>query len=643
MCGFAGWWQPEARIPRDEGLSCLRAMLDPMISRGPDEEGMWFDAEIGVALGFRRLAILDLTPAGHQPMTSHSGRFDLVFNGEIYNHADLRRDLESAGVQFRGRSDTEVLLEAIEIWGLDRTLPRLNGMFSLALWDRRGHCLRLARDRFGKKPLYYGWAGRSLLFGSSLHALRAHPEFKAGLDPSAIAAYLRYAYVPGPHSIFAGFHKLVPGSYLEIREPVPESLPEPTCYWDARQAAQNARGGVSTGTAEIAEAHLEDLLLDAVRLRSIADVPLGAFLSGGIDSSLVVALMCKLGGPPVKTFSIGFPQKAFDEAPYAKAVAAHLGTEHTELYIEPQAAQDVVSLLPSMYDEPFADSSQIPTFLVSQLARQHVTVALSGDAGDELFAGYGRYAVGEALFRRLGWIPGPLRRGLALACERFPAEIWDSTITATLGNRYGTLRLRKLGRALGPHSFMGTYREMVSYWSDLEGIMPGIPPAASVFEESMVTIAKLDPILQMMLVDTRSYLVDDILVKVDRASMANSLEVRNPFLDGRVFDFAWSLPLEQKWRPGDAKRILRQILYRHVPRALVDRPKMGFGIPLRDWLRGPLREWAEELLCPQALASIGLNQAPVQAAWNDLQTGNKATENLLWPVLMLQQWARFHP
>ena len=603
MCGFAGWWQPEARTPKEEGLARLRGMLAPLVPRGPDEEGLWSDPEVGVALGFRRLAILDLTAGGHQPMASHSGRFELVFNGEIYNHGELHRDLEAAGEQFRGRSDTEVLLEAIEAWGPEKTLPRLNGMFALALWDRRDHCLCLARDRFGKKPLYYGWAGGSLVFGSSLHALRLHPEFEARLDPSAMAAYLRFAYVPGPHAIFSGFHKLVPGAFLELREPIPGSLPEPMRYWDARQAALAARAGGPALSSEEAEVRLEELLLDAVSLRSIADVPLGAFLSGGIDSSLVVALLQRLGGSPVKTFSIGFPQKAFDEAPFARAVAAHLGTEHTECYVEPRQALDVVPLLPAIYDEPFADSSQIPTFLVSQLARQHVTVALSGDAGDELFAGYERYAVGQALLRRSGWLPAPIRRGMAHSCEHFPAALWDATVTAALGNRYGSARLRKLGRALGPQPFMNTYREMVSYWSDLEGIMPGIPVASSAFEDPLAETSGLEPIHQMMLMDTRSYLVDDILVKVDRASMANSLEVRNPFLDSRVFDFAWSLPLDQKWRSGDATRhqgcaARRQGKQRDADAEHDRRSSGGANLVLHEHQRGAVHPEERELAAP---------------------------------------------
>jgi asparagine synthase (glutamine-hydrolysing) len=352
----------------------------------------------------------------------------------------------------------------------------------------------------------------------------------------------------------------------------------------------------------------------------------------------VVALLQKLGGPPAKTFSIGFPQKAFDEAPYAKAVAAHLGTEHTELYVEPSQALNVVPLLPGMYDEPFADSSQIPTFLVSSLARQQVTVALSGDAGDELFAGYARYSLGQSFINRSRWLPGPIKQSLALACGRFPASLWDSTVTAALGNRFGSPRLRKLGRAFGPRSFTETYREMVSYWSDPGEVMPGVPVATGAFEEGFEGPAGLEPIHQMMLLDTRSYLVDDILVKVDRASMANGLEVRNPFLDSRVYDLAWSLPLDEKWRPGDAKRILKRILHRHVPRELVDRPKMGFGIPLRDWLRGPLRGWAEELLSPQSLASTGLNPRLVRKVWKELLSGSQPNENLLWPILVLQQW-----
>lgn len=639
MCGFAGWWEPEAATPRDEGHARLRAMLAPVVPRGPDEEGLWTDPESGVALGFRRLAILDLTPTGHQPMTSHSGRFELVFNGEIYNHLELRRELESAGTCFRGRSDTEVLLEALEAWGAEATLPRLNGMFAFALWDRRERCLLLARDRFGKKPLYYGWAGGHLLFGSSLHSLRAHPGFQAGMDPSAIAAYLRFAYVPGSHAIFSGFHKLLPGTFLEIRNPVAGHFPALKTYWDARQAAQRAQFEAPPRDHGEAETQLEELLLDAVRLRSMADVPVGAFLSGGIDSSLVVALMQKMGGHPARTFSIGFPQNAFDEAPYARAVAAHLGTDHTELYVEPRQALDTVPLLPGIFDEPFGDSSQIPTFLVSRLARQHVVVALSGDAGDEIFGGYERYLVGLTLLRRLDKVPVHLRNGLSQICIRFPASVWDATVVPIFGPRFGSQRLRKLGRALGPKGFMDTYLEMMSYWPAPGEILPGATPAPTVFEEDPGGTTELDPIHRMMLIDTRSYLVDDILVKVDRASMANGLEVRNPFLDGRVFDFTWSLPLDEIWRPGEAKRILRRILHRHVPRELVERPKMGFGIPLREWLRGPLREWGEDLLAPDSLTATGLVPGPVRAAWDGFQSG-EPTEIQLWPILVLQQWIR---
>ena len=619
MCGFAGWWEPGAGTTQAEGLARLRHMTNQIIPRGPDEEGLWFDPQAGLALGFRRLAILDLTPTGHQPMTSQGGRYVIVFNGEIYNHQDLRRELESTGTQFRGRSDTEVLLAGIECWGLEPTLLRLNGMFAIAIWDCQDRCLRLARDRFGKKPLYYGWSGGHFFFGSSLLALRAHDAFQETRDTASIAAYLRFSYVPGPNSIFVGIRKLLPGSFLELKESDSRQLPEPIRYWDARSAALRARHDECRMTEADTDQRLEELLTDAVRLRSLADVPLGAFLSGGIDSSLLVALLQKLGGSPVKTFSIGFPQAAFNEAPFAKAVAAYLGTEHTELYIDQQRALEVVPLIPSIYDEPFADSSQIPTYLVSQLARQHVTVSLSGDAGDELFAGYDRYAVVQGLRRRLGCIPLPLRQGMASTCQHLPAGLWDATVAAIFGRRFGSARLRKLGRVLMPQPLMTTYRDVVSYWPNPQEIMPEVSAATGAFEDWPIELDDLDPIHQMMLMDIRSYLVDDILVKVDRASMANSLEVRNPFLDSRVFDFAWSLPLDQKWQPGNAKRILKRILYRHVPRHLVDRPKMGFGIPLREWLRGPLRDWAEDLLNPQALATVGLDPRPVRAAWDTVR------------------------
>lgn len=644
MCGFAGWWDVTASATREETDLRLGRMLEALALRGPDDEGRWLDLEAGVALGFRRLSIIDLSPTGHQPMVSASGRHVLTLNGEIYNFMDLRRDLEGHGVTFRGHSDTEVLLEAIEHWGLEATLERLNGMFAIAVWNRQENSLSLARDRFGKKPLLYGWAGHHLLFGSTLHGLRRHPAFRAPVDRDALAAYLHFAYVPGPQCIFSGFRKLRPGSVMTLRQPTPGVLPEPVSFWDARLAAENASSRSSgMPSFEACADRLEELLLDAVRVRCIADVPLGAFLSGGIDSSLVVALMQRLGGPPARTFSIGFDDKPFDEAPYARAVARHLGTDHTELYVTPQQALDVVPLLPDIYDEPFADSSQIPTYLVSRLARTAVTVALSGDGGDELFGGYERYGVAQRLLARFGWLPAPVRHLGGWACGAAPARPWDATVGAILGPRFGSTRLRKLGRVLGHDRFADTYREMMAYWSQPEDLVPGARRIPTLFDTACSDSASMEPIHRMMFVDIQTYLVDDILVKVDRASMASSLEARNPFLDVRVHDFAWSLPLSFKWSEGVGKRILKQILHRHVPPALVDRPKMGFGIPLRDWLRGPLRDWADELLSPAALESSGLEPARILAAWAALKAGTGRMENPLWPVLVFQQWLRSDP
>lgn len=637
MCGFAGWWEIGATVPLEEASPRLRRMTDQMVSRGPDEEGTWVDPSAGVALGFRRLAILDLTPTGHQPMISGSGRLVMVFNGEVYNHQELRKELEADATHFRGRSDTEVVLQAIEHWGLEAALPRLNGMFALAIWDRGTHELSLARDRFGKKPLYYGWAGRTLLFGSTLAALRRHPAFDASVDPDALAAYLGFAYVPAPQTIFRGFRKLPQGSFLRMKAPAQGALEQPQSYWDPRQAAAEALRNPFHGSLEEAEGALEGLLSDAVALRMVADVPVGAFLSGGIDSSLVVALMKAQGGS-VRTFSIGFPEQGFDEAPYARAVAAHLGTDHTELYVEGEQARGVIPALASMYDEPFADSSQIPTYLVSRLARTQVTVALSGDGGDEVFAGYDRYRVGQSLAHRFGWVPGPMRSLLGTACEAMPAGAWDRSVGALFGPRLSARRLRKLGMALRSADFTGQYREMMAYWPDPWALVPGSQRLPDIYSEPEVPGGPMDPVGRMRLLDLRSYLVDDILVKVDRASMAVSLEVRNPLLDYRVHDFAWSLPGDYLWTPASSKRILRRILHRHVPASLVERPKMGFGVPLGQWLRGPLRPWAEDLLRPASLEAHGLNPLLIRDAWVSFLKGPSPIENNLWSVLMYQQW-----
>jgi len=637
MCGFTGYWDVRGRNTSQAALDILVDMTQALQHRGPDDEGHWQDPEGGVGLGFRRLSILDLSPEGHQPMHAHSGRHVMVFNGEIYNFRELRAEL---GGPWRGHSDSEVALEAIERWGLEKALARFNGMFAMALWDKETRVLSLARDPFGKKPLYYGWGEGVFLFGSELKALRKHPDFCPELDRDAMAAFLRFAYIPGPSTIYRKFRKLPPGALLCISEPEPGHLPEPTLYWDSRAEALHAREQGFAGTFREAADELESLLLDATQRRCVADVSLGAFLSGGIDSSLVTALMQRGSHTPVRTFTIGFQDRGFDEAPYAKRVADHLGTEHTELYLSSSEALDVIPKLPGMYDEPFADASQIPTYLLSRMTRQHVTVALSGDGGDELFGGYDRYRVGQMLMGRFQRLPSSLRRTLAWACRRIPGSGWDRTLGAVLGPRWSSSRFRKLGRVLAPADAQAIYRDMMSYWHAPEQLVVGASDPGSPAWRQDAIPAEWDPVSRMMLTDTLTYLVDDILVKVDRASMANSLEVRNPLLDKRVFTFAWRLPLGFKYDGGQGKRILKEILHRHVPRDLVEREKMGFGVPLGSWLRGPLRPWAEALLDPARLAEAGIAQEPVAMAWQGFCQRGEPNQDRLWPLLVLMQWMK---
>jgi asparagine synthase (glutamine-hydrolysing) len=635
MCGFAGYWDVKGRQTTHEALNTLKFMTRKLIHRGPDDEGFWQDQEAGLGLGFRRLSILDLGPEGHQPMLSHSGRYAMVFNGEIYNFKELRAEL---GGGWRGYSDSEVALEAIDRWGLDQALVRFNGMFALALWDKEAKSLSLARDPFGKKPLYYGWGEGIFLFGSELKALRAHPAFCNELDRNAMAALLRYGYIPGPSSIYQHFRKLPPGSSLSLGPTSPGCLPEPVLFWDQRAVASRARGDAFRGNFREATDELETLLLDATQRRCVADVPLGAFLSGGIDSSLITALMQKISHSPVRTFTIGFEERQFDEAPWAKKVAHYLETEHTELYLSSSEALDVIPKLPTIYDEPFADSSQIPTYLLSKMTRSDVTVALSGDGGDELFGGYDRYRVGDMVMGRFHRLPSSFRRFLAWACGRIPAAGWDNTIGVALGHRGASTRLRKLGRMLSLENSQVMYRGMMSYWQNADQVVLNAnEPENPVWDYNSLP-KEWEPIHRMMLTDSLSYLIDDILVKVDRASMANSLEVRNPLLDKRVFEFAWRLPLEYKYTAGKGKRILTEILQKHIPLDLVERPKMGFGVPLGAWLRGPLHDWASALLTPERLAEAGIAPAPVAEAWTDLCQRGEPTHDRLWPLLVLLQW-----
>ena len=656
MCGLAGFFGGEIGAVSDDDL--LRFMANALIHRGPDDGGYWHDGKQRIALGHRRLAIVDLSPAGHQPMASTNEHYVLAFNGEIYNHVALREELEqiqfntplsTGGMEWRGHSDTETLLAGIEAWGLEATLKKSIGMFAIALWDRQARTLTLARDRMGEKPLYYGWQGsgneRVFLFGSELKALKAHPAFAADIDRGALCLLLRHNYIPAPYSIYQGIAKLEPGCLLSVSLAQPE--PKIWKYWDAVEVACAGVAQPFAGTADQAVDALEVLAKDAVRQQMMADVPLGACLSGGIDSSTIVALMQAQSARPVKTFTIGFNEEGYNEAVHAKAVARHLGTEHTELYVTPEQAMEVIPRLPSLYCEPFSDSSQIPTFLVSQLAKQHVTVSLSGDAGDELFCGYNRYQMTEKLWHKLALVPAPLRALMVKGITALSPTAWDSLAGMIPGTgRYAAFgdKLHKGAGVLPSTTVDELYLGMVSHLRNpAEWVIGGQEPPTHL-TGLRPNLAGLGAVERMMALDAISYLPDDILVKVDRAGMGVSLESRVPFLDHRVVEFAWSLPLSYKLREGQTKWPLRQVLYRHIPRELIDRPKMGFGVPLHDWLRGPLREWAEELLGEARLAREGyFHPALIRQIWAEHLSGRRNWMAQLWNVLMFQAWLEENP
>lgn len=647
MCGLVGFLGGILNEggAQQSGQALLRAMADKLILRGPDDAGYWDDAGQQIGLGHRRLAIVDLSPAGHQPMVSANGRYVMAFNGEIYNHLDLRRELESHfSLMWRGHSDTETLLAGIEAWGIEATLKKSVGMFAIALWDRESNTLILTRDRMGEKPLYYGWQGsgaqRTFLFGSELKAIKAHPAFSAEIDRGALCLLLRHNYIPAPYSIYQGINKLEPGCLLSVSLTQPE--PVISKYWDMVEVARAGIASSFSGTAVEAVDALEVLAKDAIRQQMMADVPLGAFLSGGIDSSTVVALMQSQSSRPVKTFTIGFNEDGYNEAVHAKAVAAHLGTEHTELYVTPEQAMAVIPRLPGLYCEPFADSSQIPTFLVSQLAKEQVTVSLSGDAGDELFCGYNRYLLTRRLWKKLSSVPAPLRGMAAKAITILSPADWDGLAHMIPGaGRWSMLgdKLHKGAGVLASRTVDELYLGMVSHLDNpSEWVMGGVEPATHL-TGLRPDLGGMGEVEQMMLLDAISYLPDDILAKVDRAGMGVSLEGRVPFLDHRLVEFAWRLPLEYKLREGQSKWPLRQVLYRHVPRELIDRPKMGFGVPLHEWLRGPLRDWAESLLDEGRLQREGyFNPAPIRKMWAEHLSGKRNWMTRLWNVLMFQAW-----
>lgn len=636
MCGFAGVY---GRPPSADNL---RRMGLAIAYRGPDDSGVWIDPEAALGLVHRRLSIIDLSPAGHQPMASACERYIIAFNGEMYNHSELRQSLGHPS--WRGHSDTETLLAAIATWGLEAALKQCVGMFAFALWDRKTKCLTLARDRLGEKPLYYGWQGDVFLFGSELKALKAHPAFRAEIDRNALTLFLRHNAIPAPYSIYQGIHKLPPGTFLQLHAGKRDA--RPVAYWSAQMAAEAGQRNLFRGSDAEAGAELERLLGQAVNGQMVADVPLGAFLSGGIDSTTVVALMQAQSTRPVKTFTIGFNEAGYNEADHAHAVARYLGTEHTELYATPQDAMDVIPNLSAIYDEPFADSSQIPTCLVSRLARHHVTVSLSGDGGDELFGGYNRYFWARNLWRKFGWMPRPLRAALAGVLTTVPPASWN-TAFQKLGQwlparlRYANPgdKLHKAAEILAVRSPEEIYLGLVSHWKHPAQLVRGShePPTLLTDPSRQADLPDFEH--RMMYLDTVTYLPDDILTKVDRAAMSVSLETRVPLLDHRVVEFAWTLPLAMKIRHGQGKWLLRQVLYRHVPQSLMERPKMGFGVPIDQWLRGPLKPWAAALIEPARLMREGIfDPAPIQRKWLEHQAGARNWSYYLWDVLMFQAW-----
>jgi asparagine synthase (glutamine-hydrolysing) len=639
MCGIAGFIaDPAHRTSFDQLKSVADAMDTSLAHRGPDDHGVWIDVEAGVALVHRRLSIVDLSPAGHQPMHSADGRFVISYNGEVYSHLPIRAEIEATGHQFRGHSDTEVMLESFARYGIRATTERLIGMFAIAVWDRRERTLTLIRDRLGIKPIYWAKIGGLFMFGSELKALRQHPGWTPRIKREAIASFMRHNYVPAPHTIYQDVYKLEPGTILTLtagREPQLDK------FWDARQVAVDGiRNPLDGDDATLIDC-LEALLVDAVGKRMMADVPLGAFLSGGIDSSTVAALMKAANAGPVKTFSIGFEQAEFNEAPHAAAIARHLGTDHTELTVTSREALAVVPKLAEMFDEPFADSSQIPTHLVSAMTRKHVTVALSGDGGDELFSGYNRYQLTQRSWRVLSLVPELAREVFAAGLTSLSPVRWNAvfgTLPRTLHRPQPGDKIHKLASVLRLNDADELYRRLVSHWEPSQ-ITPGISESRGMLWDKSVRTDFPDLLDRMQFLDLATYLPDDILTKVDRASMAVALEARVPLLDHRVVELAWRLPHSVKIRGGVSKWLLRQVLYRHVPKALVERPKMGFGVPLGEWLRGPLREWAENLLSEKRLGeSDFFDVAVIRRHWTEHLSGQRNWQYLVWDVLMFEAW-----
>lgn len=638
MCGVAGLLAVAGTADIE---ASGRRMAAALRHRGPDDEGIWLDRAHGLVLAHRRLSIIDLSPQGHQPMLSASGRYVLAYNGEIYNYLEIREALAKSGKApvWRGHSDTEVLLAAVEAWGLEPTLRRTVGMFAVALWDRQTATLTLARDRLGEKPLYFGRTPSGFAFASELKAFDALGHASPTVDVQALTDFMQFGYVPAPRSIYRGIGKLPAGHFVTVRSDGSAGVPQ--AYWElCGEGHDTLTEELARSTDEDLEERLHERLRASVALQMVADVPLGAFLSGGVDSSTVVALMQSHSRQRVRTFTIGFHEKAFDEAPYAKAVAAHIGTDHTELYVSAADAAAVIPDLPRIYDEPFADSSQVPTVLVSRLTRRHVTVSLSGDGGDELFAGYPRYAIGAALWRRIHRAPQSLRAGVGALLQWPTSRAWDGLVSTLAPSRAQAIngqRIHRLGRMLASRTLEEMYVRLLTQWSPEDGLvlsMEGEPiPRASRWLGSGTDIQKMRDW------DAHQYLPDDLLVKVDRAAMSASLESRAPLLDHRVAELAAALPERLLLREGQGKWILRRVLDRYVPRALIERPKAGFAIPIAQWLRGPLRGWASDLLDPARLRADGLLDADkVSAMWRQHVGGSFDRSTCLWNVLMFQAW-----
>lgn len=644
MCGIAGLFAPHEGYSAAQLSGLAEAAASALVHRGPDDSGMWADPEAGIGFGHRRLSIIDLSAGARQPMVSACGRYVIVYNGEIYNFERLRKRLIDKGVALRTRSDTEALLESIVTFGLEAALADANGMFAFGLWDRETRTLRLARDRFGQKPLYYGWAGKNLAFGSELKALRHVPGFDTTINRDAVAQLMRFAMIPAPHTIHPGCWKLMPGTILTIDTEAVErrTLPQPVAYWSAAETATKGVGDPSILSDTDAVSALDTELRRAVGACMVSDVPLGAFLSGGIDSTVIVATMQELSDRAIKTFSIGFSEADYNEADAAAEIARYLRTDHTELTVTPADAQAVIPLLATMYDEPFADSSQIPTYLVSKLAREKVTVSLSGDGGDEVFGGYNRYTWANNLARAFDPLPTPLRRLLRGGIESVSPQRWDA-LASIAPARYRPARfgdkLHKLAEVLDAPDFAAIYARLVSQWKSPNRAVPNASSPVTIVDDPAAWPELPSRSEQLMLLDAISYLPDDILVKLDRASMAVSLESRVPYLDHDLYAFAWRLPITQKIRNGTRKWILREVLARYVPRPMFERPKMGFGVPVGDWLRGDLREWADSFLSSERLRESEIFDAEtIIAIWQEHLAGNRNHQYLLWPVLMFEAW-----